>query len=127
MNAIQNKPRIHVIDDDPAIRRMLAVALEPGGFVVSQADSGSGAMDAVRRNDTDMLLLDLGLPDISGLDVIRRVRMSGSAIPIIVLSSRADESGKVEAFDLGADDYLTKPFGIEELLARIREIGRAHV
>jgi two-component system KDP operon response regulator KdpE len=124
MSVSQNKPRILVIDDDAAIRRMLTVALEPSGFVISQTDSGTVALDAVRRNDADMLLLDLGLPDINGLDVIRRTRMSGSAVPIIVLSSRTDEGGKVEAFDLGADDYLTKPFGIEELLARIRALQR---
>lgn len=124
MSASQNKPRILVIDDDPAIRRMLAVALETSGFVISQTDSGTAALDAVRRNDADILLLDLGLPDVNGLDVIRHVRTSGSAVPIIVLSGRTDEAGKVEAFDLGADDYLTKPFGIEELLARIRALQR---
>jgi two-component system KDP operon response regulator KdpE len=124
MSASQNQLRILVIDDDPAIRRMLAVALEPSGFIISQTDSGTVALDAVRRNDADILLLDLGLPDVNGLDVIRRIRMSGSAVPIIVLSSRADEGGKVEAFDLGADDYLTKPFGIEELLARIKALQR---
>jgi two-component system KDP operon response regulator KdpE len=124
MSVSPNKPRILVTDDDPAIRRMLAVALEPSGFVISQTDSGTVALETVRRNDADILLLDLGLPDVDGLDVIRRIRMSGSATPIIVVSSRADEGGKVEAFDLGADDYLTKPFGIEELLARIRALQR---
>ena len=123
MSASQTKPRILVIDDDPTIRRMLMVALEPSGCIISQTDSGTMTLDAVRRNEADMLLLDLGLPDLNGLDVIRRVRMAGSAIPIIVLSSRADEGGKVEAFDLGAD-YLTKPFGIEELMARIRALQR---
>jgi two-component system KDP operon response regulator KdpE len=103
---------------------MLTVALEPAGFVISQTDSGTVALDVVRRNEADLMLLDLGLPDMNGLDVIRRIRRSGSAIPIIVLSSRADEAGKVEAFDLGADDYLTKPFGIEELMARIRALQR---
>jgi two-component system KDP operon response regulator KdpE len=124
MSASQNQPRILVVDDEPAIRRMLTAALEPSGFVISQTDSGTAALDAVRRNDTDLLLLDLGLPDLNGLDVIRRIRFAGSSIPIIVLSSRADEAGKVEAFDQGADDYLTKPFGIEELLARIRALQR---
>jgi two-component system KDP operon response regulator KdpE len=124
MSASQTKPRILVVDDDAAIRRMLAVALEPSGFVITQTDNGTVALDAVRRNEADILLLDLGLPDLNGLDVIRRIRMSGSAVPIIVLSSRSDEGGKVEAFDLGADDYLTKPFGIEELLARIRALQR---
>jgi two-component system, OmpR family, KDP operon response regulator KdpE len=124
MSASQSKLRILVVDDEAAIRRMLSVALEPSGFAVSQAESGTVALDAVRRNEADLMLLDLGLPDLNGLDVIRRIRLAGSAIPIIVLSSRADESGKVEAFDLGADDYLTKPFGIEELLARIRALQR---
>jgi two-component system KDP operon response regulator KdpE len=124
MSDSQNKSRILVVDDEPAIRRMLTVALEPGGFAISHADSGAAALEAGRRNETDMMLLDLGLPDLNGLDVIRQIRMSGSSIPIIVLSSRADEGGKVEAFDLGADDYLTKPFGIEELLARIRALQR---
>jgi len=120
MSASQNQPRILVVDDEAAIRHMLTVALEPSGFVISQTSSGTAALDVVRRNETDMLLLDLRLPDLSGQDVIRGVRSSGSVVPIIVLSSRADERGKVEAFDLGADDYLTKPFGVEELLARIR-------
>jgi two-component system, OmpR family, KDP operon response regulator KdpE len=124
MSASQTKPRVLVVDDEPAIRRMLTAALEPSGFVISQIDNGTAALDAVRRNDTDLLLLDLGLPDLNGLEVIRRIRFAGSAIPIIVLSSRADEGGKVEAFDQGADDYLTKPFGIEELLARIRALQR---
>jgi two-component system KDP operon response regulator KdpE len=120
----QPRTRVLVVDDEPAIRRMLAVALEPAGFIITQTESGSAALDVVRRDEADLLLLDLGLPDLDGLDVIRRIRGSGSTVPIIVLSSRADESGKVEAFDLGADDYLTKPFGMDELLARIRALQR---
>jgi two-component system KDP operon response regulator KdpE len=122
----QRKPRILVADADPAIRRMLTVVLKPSGSVISQTDSGAVALDAVRRNETDLLLLhNLWLPDMNGLDVIRRIRLSGSMIPIIVLSSRADESGTVvEGFGLGADACITKPFGIEELLARIRVLQR---
>src|SRR6185312_3969217 len=81
---------------------------------------GMRALDVVRRNAADLLVLDLGLPDLDGLEVIRRIRENGSAVPIIVLSSRSDEKGKIDALDLGADDYVTKPFGIDELLARIR-------
>src|ERR1700733_1268459 len=115
------KPRILVVDADPAVRRMLAVVLKPSGSVISQTDNGAAALDAVERNRTDLLLMhDLELSDMNGLDVIRRIRLSGSTVPIIVLSSRVDESGTVmEAFDLG-DCCTTKPFGVEELLARIR-------
>ncbi len=87
---------------------------------MTEAEDGAGALDALRREPPDLIVLDLGLPDIDGLEVIRRMRESGSAMPIIVLSSRTDEAGKVKALDLGADDYVTKPFGIDELLARIR-------
>jgi two-component system KDP operon response regulator KdpE len=119
--------RVLVVDDEPAILRMLSVALQPGGFAVTQADNGYAALDAVRRNETDLILLDLGLPDIDGMQVIKRIRYAGSAVPIIVMSSRADEAGKVEALDLGADDYVMKPFGMEELFARIRVLQRYRV
>jgi two-component system, OmpR family, KDP operon response regulator KdpE len=125
MSASQSKPRILLVDDDPAIRRMLTTALKRSGFVMSQTDSGIVALDAVRRNKTDLLLLhNLGLPDMNGLDVIRSIRLSGLTIPIIILASRADESGRVEAFALGADDYIAKPFEIEELLTRIGALQR---
>ena len=78
------------------------------------------ALDFLKRNPVDLIVLDLGLPGIDGLEVIRRLRGQGAAMPIIILSSRDDEAGKVEALDLGADDYVTKPFGMEELSARIR-------
>jgi two-component system KDP operon response regulator KdpE len=119
--------RILIVDDEPAILRMLSIALEPGGFVVTHANHGFAALNAVRRNETDLILLDLGLPDIDGLQVIKRIRYSGSTVPIIVMSSRADEGGKVAALDLGADDYVMKPFGIDELLARIRVLQRYRV
>jgi two-component system KDP operon response regulator KdpE len=92
--------------------------------VVLEAENGQKALDAVRGKRTDIVVLDLGLPDIDGLEVIRRIRAAGSAVPIIVLSSRSDETAKVQALDFGADDYVTKPFGIEELLARIRAAQR---
>jgi len=105
---------------------MLAAVLKPSGSLISQTDSGALALDSVLRNKTDLLLVhNLGLPDMNGLDVIRRIRLSGSTIPIIVMSRRTDESGTVmAAFDLGADTCITKPFGVEELLARIRALQR---
>jgi len=116
--------RILVVDDEPAIRRFLRAGLGARGYIITELEMGLPALDVVRRKGTDLIVLDLGLPDIDGLDVIRRVRESGSAVPIVVLSSRDNEQGKVEALDLGADDYVTKPFGIDELLARIRAAQR---
>jgi two-component system KDP operon response regulator KdpE len=117
-------PKVLVVDDEPAITRFLRAGLSSQGYLVSAVADGRAALEAVRRNAVDLIVLDLGLPDIDGLEIIRRVRAAGSALPIIVLSSRADEKGKVEALDLGADDYVTKPFGIHELLARIRAAQR---
>jgi two-component system KDP operon response regulator KdpE len=113
-------PRVLVVDDEPAIRRFLRTSLDAQGYRVSEAEDGQGALAEIRRNPPDILVLDLGLPDIDGFAVIRALRDAGSALPIIVLSSRTDERGKVEALDLGADDYVSKPFGIDELLARLR-------
>ena len=112
--------RLLIVDDEPPIRRFLRTSLAARGYYVLEAEDGSSALDMVRTNAVDVLVLDLGLPDIDGLAVIRCLRDQGSALPIIVLSSRTDEAGKVEALDLGADDYVTKPFGVDELLARIR-------
>jgi two-component system, OmpR family, KDP operon response regulator KdpE len=112
--------RILVVDDEPAIRRFLRTSLSAQDFRIEEAAGGEAALELLRKTPIDVLVLDLGMPDIDGFEVIRRLRSSGSAIPIIILSSRADEKGKVEALDLGADDYVTKPFGIDELLARIR-------
>jgi two-component system KDP operon response regulator KdpE len=113
-----------VVDDEPAILRFLRAGLGSQGYVVLEAESGQKALDAVRGKRTDIVVLDLGLPDIDGLEVIRRIRAAGSVVPVIVLSSRSDETAKVQALDFGADDYVTKPFGIEELLARIRAAQR---
>jgi two-component system KDP operon response regulator KdpE len=116
--------RVLVVDDEPAIRRFLRAGLASQGYIVSELDVGQPAVDAARRKAADLIVLDLGLPDIDGLEVIGRIRAAGSTVPIIVLSSRDDEAAKVDALDLGADDYVTKPFGIDELLARIRAAQR---
>lgn len=112
--------RVLVVDDEPAIRRFLRTSLTAEGYHVFEAEDGTSALEMLKRSPMDVLVLDLGLPDIDGFDIIRRLRDGGSAMPIIVLSSRTDESGKVQALDLGADDYVTKPFGVDELLARLR-------
>ena len=109
-----------IVDDEPAIRRFLRTSLAAEGYNVLEAEDGRGAIDAIRGGRIDVLVLDLGLPDIDGIEVVRRLRELGSTVPIIVLSSRTNESAKVQALDLGADDYITKPFGVDELLARIR-------
>ena len=110
---------ILVVDDEPPIRRLLRTSLGAQGYDVIEAEDGASALAAIERDKPDLVILDLGLPDINGIEVIRSVRQ-GSTLPIIVLSVRDDERGKVEALDLGADDYVTKPFGVEELVARIR-------
>jgi two-component system KDP operon response regulator KdpE len=116
--------RVLIVDDEPAIVRFLRPSLESQGYIVSTAADARTALDVVRKGAADLLVLDLGLPDMDGLDVVERIRESGAALPIIILSSREKESAKVEALDRGADDYLTKPFGVDELLARIRAAQR---
>src|SRR6267142_6135300 len=111
--------RILVVDDEPNILATLAPLLRSRGYEVSTAMTGRGAMEAVERENPDVVVLDLGLPDMDGVEVTRLVR-DGRATPIVVLSARAAEGDKVRALDAGADDYVTKPFGTEELLARIR-------
>jgi two-component system KDP operon response regulator KdpE len=112
--------RVLVIDDEPAIRRFLRTSLGAQNYIVLEAADGEAGLAMLQRNAVDVLVLDLGLPGMGGLDVLKKLRDSGSSVPVIVLSSRADEPGKVMALDAGADDYVTKPFGMEELLARIR-------
>ncbi|WP_372395040.1 response regulator transcription factor [Azospirillum sp. HJ39] len=118
--------RVLVVDDEPPIRRFLRTSLSAQGYDIVEAEDGDAALREIHRRVPDLLVLDLGLPGIDGLEVIRRLRAGDqaspaiAALPIIVLSSRVDEAGKVEALDLGADDYVTKPFGVDELLARIR-------
>ena len=115
--------RVLVVDDDPAIQRTLAIGLRARGYDVLPARDGRTAVEACDEDDPDVVLLDLGLPDLSGIEVLRRVR-ERSAVPVIVLSARAGSEDKVEALDVGADDYVTKPFGMDELLARIRSAVR---
>ncbi|HWA02652.1 MAG TPA: response regulator transcription factor [Rhizomicrobium sp.] len=116
--------RILVIDDEPPIRRFLRTSLASQGCSVLEAEDGESGLAMLRRNAVDVLILDLGLPGMDGLTVLRTLRETGSSVPVIVLSSRDDEKGKVMALDGGADDYVTKPFGMEELLARIRTAVR---
>jgi two-component system KDP operon response regulator KdpE len=116
--------RILVIDDEPAIRRFLRTSLGAEGYDVLEAQDGETGLAMLRRNAVDVLVLDLGLPGMDGLQVLQQLRESGSSLPVIVLSSRTDETGKVKALDMGADDYVTKPFGTDELLARIRAAMR---
>jgi len=114
-----NAARILVVDDEPAIHRFLAPALAANGYIVSAVHTGA---EAIRR---DAVILDLGLPDMDGKDVIAKVR-AFSAVPVIVLSARDREAEKIAAFDLGADDYVNKPFGVGELMARLRTALRHH-
>jgi two-component system KDP operon response regulator KdpE len=111
---------ILVVDDEPALRRLLRTSLTAQGYRVLEASTGRGAIESLARDAPEVIVLDLGLPDMDGLEVIRKLRAGGAKTPIIVLSSRGDERGKVSALDLGADDYVTKPFGMGELVARIR-------
>jgi two-component system KDP operon response regulator KdpE len=119
-------PLILVVDDEPPIRRLLRSSLAAQRYRILAAENGSGALDRLRLDKPDLVILDLGLPDMDGIEVIRQIRAQ-SKVPIIVLSSRGDEKGKIEALDLGADDYVTKPFGMGELVARIRAALRHRV
>lgn len=112
-------PLILVIEDEAPIRKFLRVSLTGEGYVLSEAETGQEGLKLAARCPPDLVLLDLGLPDRDGLEVIRQLR-EWSSVPIVVLSARGQESDKVAALDIGADDYLTKPFGVGELLARMR-------
>jgi two-component system, OmpR family, KDP operon response regulator KdpE len=112
-------PLILVVDDEPQVRRYLGAALTGHGFRLVEATTGGEALTQCATRNPDLMLLDLGLPDMDGIEVAQRVR-GWTEMPIIVLSARGQEQDKVRALDIGADDYLTKPFGAEELLARIR-------
>ncbi len=111
--------RILIVDDEPSILATMAPLLRARGYDVSTATTGHAALEAVDRQPPQLVILDLGLPDLDGIEVARRLR-EGRAIPILVLSARGAEQDKVAALDAGADDYVTKPFGSEELLARVR-------
>ncbi|MBR0697601.1 response regulator [Bradyrhizobium lablabi] len=117
MNATPIK--VLVIDDEPPIRKLLRMGLSTQGYDILEASSGKIALEMLAEAPA-LIILDLGLPDIQGHDLLRMIRGRNESVPIVVLSSRGDEAGKVEALDLGADDYLTKPFGMDELLARLR-------
>src|SRR5205814_1676034 len=108
-----------VVEDEDAVRRVLATSLAGHGYRVLEARDGATAVRTASQYVPDLVILDLRLPDLDGVEVARRLR-AWSAMPIVVLSARGDEAAKVEAFDVGVDDYVTKPFGFSELLARIR-------
>jgi two-component system KDP operon response regulator KdpE len=111
--------KIMIVDDEPPIRKLLRMGLSTQGYDILEAPNGKIALDLLEQGPA-LIILDLGLPDIQGHDLLRMMRGRNDSIPIVVLSSRGDEAGKVQALDLGADDYLTKPFGMDELLARMR-------
>ena len=111
--------RVLVIDDEPPIRKLLRMGLSTQGYEILEAPSGKVALELLAQ-EPGMVILDLGLPDIQGLELLRIIRERAEGVPIVVLSSRGDEAAKVQALDLGADDYVTKPFGMDELLARMR-------
>lgn len=116
--------RILVIDDEPQIRKFLDISLRAQGYVVHQAENGETGLAALATQGADLVILDIGLPDRDGHEVLRELRQ-WSQVPVIMLTVRADESQKVSALDAGANDYVTKPFGVQELMARIRALLRA--
>jgi len=120
------KPDILIIDDEVQIRRLLRITLEAAGYAVREADGGQLGLSEAALKRPDAIILDLGLPDLGGLDVLRRLR-EWSQVPVLILSVLGEEAQKIAALDVGADDYLTKPFGGGELLARLRVLlRRAH-
>ena len=115
--------RVLVIDDEPPIRKLLRMGLTAQGYQTLEAANAKTALDLLNQAP-DLVILDLGLPDADGHDLLRTIRARNESVPIVVLSSRGDEAGKVQALDFGADDYVTKPFGMDELLARMRAAVR---
>jgi two-component system, OmpR family, KDP operon response regulator KdpE len=111
--------KVLVVDDERPIRKLLRMGLTAQGYEILEAPDGKTSLELLAQKP-DLVILDLGLPDIQGLNLLRMIRARNESVPIVVLSSRGDEAGKVEALDLGADDYVTKPFGMDELLARMR-------
>ncbi|MBZ9603684.1 response regulator transcription factor [Phyllobacterium chamaecytisi] len=112
--------KILVVDDEPPIRKLLRLGLSTQGYNVIEAMNATAAIEQIALMQPDLIVLDLGLPDLSGYELLRRWRDEGSDLPVVILSSRTDEGGIVQALELGADDYITKPFGMNELVARIR-------
>lgn len=115
--------RVLVVDDEPQILRALAINLRARHYEVLTAETGTAALATAAAHPPDLVILDLGLPDIDGIDVIRGLR-GWSTAPIVILSGRTDSADKVDALDAGADDYVTKPFGVDELMARMRAVSR---
>jgi len=120
---IYGKPTILVVEDDTPIRNLITTTLETQNYKYITAENGAKALLVATSGNSDIILLDLGLPDIDGVEVIKKIR-SWSVIPIIVISARSDDKDKIQALDAGADDYITKPFSVEELLARLRSTLR---
>ena len=116
-------PKVLVIDDEPPIRKLLRTGLATQGYEILEAPNGKTSLELLEHHP-DLIILDLGLPDMQGMDLLRTIRARNESVPIVVLSSRSDEAGKVTALDLGADDYLTKPFNPRELVARVKAILR---
>ena len=116
-------PLVLVVEDDPPIRNLIAVTLKAHGYDYLTAPTGDAAIMQASSHNPDVVFLDLGLPDVDGIEVIRRIR-TWSDLPIIVISARSEDKDKIDALDAGADDYLTKPFSVEELLARLRVMQR---
>ncbi len=111
--------RVLVVDDEPPIRKLLRMGLTAQGYQVLEAPNGKAALDLLDQSP-NLIILDLGLPDMQGHELLKSIRSRNDSVPIVILSSRDDEAGKVQALDSGADDYVTKPFGMDELLARMR-------
>jgi two-component system KDP operon response regulator KdpE len=112
--------RVLVVDDEPPIRKLLRVGLGTEGYTISEAGTAKEAIARIEAEEPDLVLLDLGLPDMTGQELLRLWRSEGRTLPIVILSSRTDETGIVQALEAGADDYVTKPFGMRELAARLR-------
>ena len=112
--------KLLVVDDEPPIRRLLRTGLGTQGYAIAEAESVREAEGKLQIDKPDLIILDLGLPDASGLDLLQKLRAAGDSTPVLILSSRTDEAGIVQALELGADDYVPKPFGMNELIARIR-------
>ena len=119
MKAVPVPVRVLIVDDEPPIRKLLRMGLNTQGYQTLEAPNAKTALNVLAEKP-DLIILDLGLPDMPGHELLRTIRARNEQVPIIVLSSRGDEAGKVQALDLGADDYITKPFGMNELLARMR-------